>query len=204
MEEGTAVVFDTTVLSNFSSVEGGMEYLTETIDYPVTALMVYRELEAGYKDDAQFIKLSLDCIVTDRGSLVVENGLDIPDGEIHAEALPDTVVSDVLKELLYSEKEHGGLDPGEAHALCVCDVIRNAEIHGVRPVLATDDMAARDAAEELGIDITGSIGLLTRAVKRGDWSLKRVESYHNHWVERLGFYSPVEKVEDVLPDDGDY
>lgn len=201
MEEGTAVVFDTTVLSNFSSVQGGMDYLTETIDYPVTALMVYRELEAGDEDEILYVKSALDRIVTSRGRLADLDGSDIPDGKIHAEAATDFEVRRVLNARLDWENPRGGLDPGEAHALWLCCLIERLPMYDIHPVLATDDMAARDAAEIIGFDITGSIGLLARAVKRGDWSLSRAEICHKHWVENLGFYSPVEKIKDVLPDD---
>lgn len=51
------------------------------------------------------------------------------------------------------------LDAGEKAALAVADE-RSA-------VLLTDDMAARDAAKDTGIEVHGSIGLVTLAFSRG-------------------------------------
>lgn len=53
-----------------------------------------------------------------------------------------------------------GLDEGEAAALAVA-TDRDA-------VLLTDDLAAREAAKDAGIDVHGSIGVITLAYSRGE------------------------------------
>lgn len=54
------------------------------------------------------------------------------------------------------------LDPGETAALAVASE-RSA-------ILLTDDLAARDAAKDLGVDVHGSVGVLVLAFSRGKLS----------------------------------
>lgn len=58
-----------------------------------------------------------------------------------------------------SDSTEGGLDPGETAALAVA-IERDA-------VLLTDDMAARDAAEEADVPVHGSLGVLALAHASG-------------------------------------
>lgn len=52
------------------------------------------------------------------------------------------------------------LDPGETATLTIANQ-RNA-------VLLTDDLAARDAADELGVEVHGSIGVIALSYRRGE------------------------------------
>lgn len=115
-------------------------------------------------------------VVTDTGPLIHLAEVDA----LHLLRTFDTVV---VPEAVYEELEAGGvpdafeagafeiqsvsapadafpeLDAGETAALVRCE----REDYG----LLTDDLAARNAASERGIDVHGSIGVLLRAFSRG-------------------------------------
>jgi len=74
------------------------------------------------------------------------------------------------------------LDPGEAQALAVADVAGGT--------LVTDDGDARGAAEQRGVDVTGSIGLLVRFVEDGQLSVETADSHLKRWIDEAGFRSP--------------
>ena len=80
----------------------------------------------------------------------VDNG-GVPDG------LPD--LSYELVEADESRVETGELDAGERAAIAV------AEERGV--VLLTDDLAARDATSDTGVEVRGSIGIVALGYGRG-------------------------------------
>lgn len=67
--------------------------------------------------------------------------------------------------------------------------------------LVTDDAAGRRVAKDKSVDVTGSIGLLVRGVVRGDLSLTLANEWLHTWTTERGYYAPVDKVDDVLPDD---
>lgn len=83
------------------------------------------------------------------------------------------------------------LDPGETHALHVA-----CEREGS---LATDDRAARNAANDLDIPVTGSLGVLARAVHGGALTRDDADERLQQWIE-AGYRSPIESITEVLPD----
>lgn len=82
------------------------------------------------------------------------------------------------------------LDAGEAAALLVAD-----ERAGT---LATDDLAARDAASERGIPVTGSVGLLALGVRVGALDVDVANEWLTAWRTRRGYYSPIDRIEELL------
>lgn len=81
--------------------------------------------------------------------------------EIDAGGVP-TGMTDLSYECVTPEKplpEETELDAGEKAALTVADEYE--------AVLLTDDMAARDAAKEAGIEVHGSLGIIALAFSRG-------------------------------------
>lgn len=86
------------------------------------------------------------------------------------------------------------LDPGEAASLAYL-----LEHDGT---LATDDLAARRAAGERGVPVTGSIGLLVRCVELGRIDRTTADGWLDTWCEVRGYYAPVGSVDELL-DDGE-
>lgn len=64
--------------------------------------------------------------------------------------------------------------------------------------LATDDLAARDVAADLGVPVTGSIGILVLGVRRDVIARETANRWLDDWNEKRGYYAPVERIEDVL------
>lgn len=63
-------------------------------------------------------------------------------------------------------------------------------------VVATDDMAARQACARLAVKVTGTIGILLAAVRDGEIGLPEAERALADMVEH-GFYRPVRRLADV-------
>jgi predicted nucleic acid-binding protein len=74
------------------------------------------------------------------------------------------------------------LDPGEAQALAVAE-----EAEGM---VVTDDGDARAIANQRGIGLTGSIGLLVRFVENGRITADTADTYLKRWIDEAGFCSP--------------
>ena len=85
------------------------------------------------------------------------------------------------------------MDYGEAHALHATIVEGGT--------LATDDLAARELADQRGVPVTGSIGLLVRLVRQGVLTVDEADTVLRRWIEKSNYFSPVESVREVLPDD---
>ena len=84
------------------------------------------------------------------------------------------------------------LDPGEAQALAVAEVAGG--------IIVTDDGDARTTAEERGVNLTGSIGLLVRFVEDGHISAETADSYLKRWIDEAGFRSPARDFEVFIED----
>lgn len=84
------------------------------------------------------------------------------------------------------------LDAGEAATLLAA-----AENNGS---IATDDLAARQAAKERDVQVTGSIGLLVLAVERDLLDLDTADDWLQRWQAERGYYSPVDSIRELLDD----
>ena len=85
------------------------------------------------------------------------------------------------------------VDYGKAYALSAASVEDGT--------LATDDLAAREIADERGIPVTGSIGLLIRLVRRDAFTVDEADAVLERWIEGSRYFSPVESVRELLPRD---
>lgn len=74
------------------------------------------------------------------------------------------------------------LDPGEAQAVAVAEATDG--------LVVTDDGDARTIAEERGVAVTGSIGLLVRFVEDDQISVETADEYLKRWIDEAGFRSP--------------
>lgn len=89
---------------------------------------------------------------------------------------PAPAAKDLEEELLET------LDPGEAQALAVAEVAEGRVV--------TDDGDARSIAEQRGVGLTGSIGLLVRFVENNQITAETADVYLKRWIDEAGFHSP--------------
>ena len=82
------------------------------------------------------------------------------------------------------------LDPGEAQALAVAEATDG--------MVVTDDGDARATAEQRGVKLTGSIGLLVRFVEDDSLSAETADEYLKRWINQAGFHSPARDFEVFL------
>lgn len=99
---------------------------------------------------------------------VLEDGIPVISPSSSAEAIEETLLETV--------------DPGEAQALAVAETVDG--------VVVTDDGDARATANQRGVGLTGSIGLLVRFVEGGDITAATAEDYLKWWIDEAGFRSP--------------
>lgn len=64
-------------------------------------------------------------------------------------------------------------------------------------VFACDDRAARREADLLGVKLTGTIGIIIKAVKKKVISSQEADVILNQMIAN-GFYSPVKSIKDIL------
>jgi predicted nucleic acid-binding protein len=97
--------------------------------------------------------------------------------------------------LTASEQELAGeirrsLGPGEAEGLAV------AKSRGL--LILTDDLDARQLAESLGLDLSGTLGCLRDLIKRSVLSLSAADLFLARMRER-GYRSPVRSLRGLFP-----
>ena len=112
--------------------------------------------------------------------------------------IPEAVKAGRLTEVsLVSRKEKAlfeslsiSLGFGEASSLAV------AACRGF--LFASDDLAARREAGRLGVKLTGTIGILAKAVRLRVCDIKTADRYLAKMVGH-GFYAPFRSVRDIVP-----
>jgi len=161
------IVFDTCVISNFA-LAGGLGIL-----------------EGLYRDKAR---------ITDVVSLEILRG--IQSGHTRLESIPTAIRAGWLKEVrLKTGRERAlfeglsvSLGLGEASSLAV------AKARGL--VFASDDQAARAEAARLGVALTGTVGILLRAVRKGACDVRAADGYLAGMID-AGFSSPVRSLREM-------
>ena len=158
------IVFDTCVISNFA-LAGALGIL-----------------EGLYRDRAR---------ITDVVSMEILRG--IQSGHARLESIPKAIRAGWLKEAgLKTGRERAlfeslsvSLGLGEASSLAVAK--------GRGFVFASDDRMARAEAARLGVPLTGTLGILLRAVREGACDARAADGYLAEMIE-AGFFSPVRSV----------
>ncbi|PSQ31212.1 hypothetical protein BRD16_03530 [Halobacteriales archaeon SW_6_65_46] len=169
-----ATVLDTTVLSNYARSES-TEWLLQTVPLPVTVPAVINEVERGIADGYEFMK------AIDEYAIAVS--------AIPSESRETLAVITLGSEAsTLAERLTTRLDAGEAHALALAIPDE---------MLATDDQAARTAANDDGIDVTGSLGILADGVSQQACSVATANTWLQTW-EDAGYHAPVESIEELL------
>ena len=161
------IVFDACVISNFA-LAGALGIL-----------------EGLYRNKA--------CII-DIVSIEILRG--IQSGHARLEAIPKAVRAGWLKETgLRSGKEKTlfemlsvSLGLGEASSIAV------AKRRGCH--FASDDKMARAEAARLGVPLTGTLGILVKAVRAGVCDLEAADGYLGKMIG-AGFFSPVRSLREI-------
>lgn len=161
------IVIDTCVISNFA-LAGALGIL-----------------EGLYRNKAYIIDIV---------SIEILRG--IQSGHNRLEAIPKAVQAGWLKETglkLGKERElfetlSVSLGLGEASSIAV------AKSRGF--VFASDDRMARAEAARLGVPLTGTLGILVKAVRAGVCDLEAADGYLGKMIES-GFFSPVRSVREI-------
>lgn len=169
---GSRLIFDTTVLSNFAAV-GQVALLEELyIDQACTTLSVADEIRRGL--DAGYAYLR-----------TVETAFA---GLNQSGWLPILSLTSAREQALYIELGQF-LAPGEAACLAL------AIAQGL--VLASDDLAARREASRRGVRLTGTVGILVRAVREQHLGLADANQVLAQMIA-LRYRAPVQRLDDLV------
>jgi predicted nucleic acid-binding protein len=109
----------------------------------------------------------------------LQSALDTLGSEIPVVAISDTVAN---RETAL--RDH--LDPGEAQAFAVADA------HDGR--LLTDDGDARSFANDQGVTVVGSVGVLLAAIDAGKIDDPTAEEWLSTWIDEIGYYVPYRSI----------
>ncbi len=82
------------------------------------------------------------------------------------------------------------LDPGETQAFAVADIYDGT--------LVTDDGPARTLARDTGVAVTGSIGVLIRAVEDDRLSEAAADRWLKQWIDETDYRAPSREFADYL------
>ncbi len=168
------IIFDTTVLRNFALAE------------------VFYILESSYKGRAficnavlQEVQAGIECgqrepLLQSRTKLqIIKQAVD--DGWLQFPSIGVNPALDIVELQLMNEYQQR-FGKGESESMAVA---------GTRSwVFATDDKAARNFAKECGIEITGTLGILVKAVSSNILSLSDADVIHT-FMKNEGYRSPL-------------
>ncbi len=170
--EGFKFVFDTTLLSNFAIVE--QVALLETLyrGRACTTLMVVEELHQGLYAGYHQLQ-TVEQILT----------------PLHSTGWLPVLSLDLAEEKKLYAQLSPPLASGEASCLAL------ALARGL--VLGSDDLAARRMASGRNVRLTGTIGILIRAVREEYWSLARANEILAQMIA-LRYRSPVARLDDLI------
>jgi predicted nucleic acid-binding protein len=104
------------------------------------------------------------------------------------DAIPVLVLDESAEEAATQRERR--LDPGEAEAFAVADIHDGT--------LVTDDGPARGLARETGVAVTGSIGVLIRALEDGQVSEADADRWLKRWVDETDYRAPSRDLSDYL------
>ncbi len=165
-------IFDTTVLSNLAAV-GRLDLLEKRYrTVGLTTVEVSDELRRGLQAGYGYLENVLQQIqsISPGGWLRIVAPESPAEHQLRAEF-------DLL------------LDPGEASCLAL------AISRGL--ILVTDDLAARQLAQERDVPVTGTVGILLALVRGGVLSLTEANAILAEMIERR-YRSPVDRLDELV------
>ncbi len=162
------IIFDCCVLSNFALSD---------------SLHIIKKLYANSSYVTNFVAAeNLRGILSGHNKLAIVNG-DLKEGWIKEIALKGE------KEKALFETLSVSLGFGEASSIAI------AKTRGY--VFACDDRAARREADLLDVKLTGTIGIIIKAVTNKVINSHEADAILNKMIS-AGFYSPVKSIKDIL------
>jgi predicted nucleic acid-binding protein len=120
----------------------------------------------------------------------------IQQGHHDLSKIQDALKAGGLKEIALGSQREKSLFEAFSVSLGLGEASSIAAAKSRGYVFASDDKAARREAGLLDVKLTGTIGILRKAVKRGKIDLKEA----NHFLAKMaakGFYSPVKSLEKI-------
>lgn len=125
----------------------------------------------------------------------IERGLDSGHDYLRsaASAIGDRIAVREVPRSVEDSELRARLDSGEAET-----ILGAIDCGGT---VATDDLAARRAAADRGLPVTGSVGLLVLGVKRSRFDAPTADDWLDSWRTERGFYAPVDTVVELLDDE---
>ena len=162
------VVFDTCVISNFALAE---------------ALGVIEDLYRGRANIPEFV-----------GAEIMRG---IQAGSARLAAVPKAVRAGWLEETGLRSRKDKALFESLSRSLGWGEAAGIAVAKGCGFRFASDDKVARAEAGRLGVPVTGTVGILVRAVRRSVCDERAADSYFEKMVAS-GFFSPVRSIREVL------
>lgn len=164
------IVLDCCVLSNFA--------LADSLGI----------LEALHRDKAY---------VTDFVAAEIMRGIQA--GHVGLEAIPKAVRAGWLRGTGLRTAEEKRLFGSLSRSLGLGEASAIAVAKGRRYLFASDDRVARAEAAALKVPLTGTLGLLVRAVRTGVCDARTADEYLSRMVD-AGFFSPVLSIRGFVPD----
>ena len=171
-----SVITNTTVLSNFASIDQ-LDLLHRLYGTLYMSTEVYEEIQTGLEEGYQFYG-GIDTLVFPLAE----------DGWIQLTSMADA------HELRLFGTLPARLHRGEASCLAIA--------HQRGWLLLTDDRDARDAARQMGIRVSGSVGSLVLAIERSLCTLQQANTWLQAMIQQ-GYYSPVTDLAALLQSPGE-
>lgn len=167
------VIANTTIISNFAAV-GRLNLLHDLLGEVYISTEVYAEIQDGQVEGYDFYE-------------DIESHIRplTPDGWLHMTSLQNDDELRLLNQLPTA------LHRGEASCLAIA-VQRGW-------ALLTDDARARQTARELGVTLSGTLGVLTQAVKADLISLDEANQLLGQMIQ-LGYRSPYNDLTELSHD----
>ena len=167
-ENDRPILFDTVVLSNFA-LSGRLDLLVQRYGRQVHVT-------------PEVLDEVMDGIVVGYAKLsVIEDA--VTTGKLSSTGTLSAEERETYRGLLRV------LSPGEASCVaCARDRVG---------IVATDDMAARECCSSLGVEFTGTIGILKAAALDGSISPAQADGILQAMIE-AGYYSPVSRISGLL------
>lgn len=172
--ESLPIIFDNTVLSNFALAQS-FEVLRRLYEgRAFICRAVLQEIQTGIESGWKYPQLRSRTRLQAVNQALEEGWLQFPDYE----ANPGDEVLELRLALEYGQR----FGAGEAEAMAVA---RTRSW-----VLATDDGEARRFAQERGIRLTGSLGILIKATQQEIFGLIEADTLHARMIDE-GYRSPL-------------
>lgn len=172
--EPSLVIFDNTVLSNFALVQAFDVLRRLYAGRAFICRAVQREIQAGIESGWKYPWLRSRTRLQAINQALEHGWLQFPDEEVN----PDEEVVELRLALEYGQR----FGAGEAEAMAIART-RNW-------VFASDDGSARRFAKEQGIRVTGTLGVLVKAVSVERLSVFNADAIHAHMIDE-GYRSPL-------------